>query len=157
MGIYIYSVANIFEAEQHLTKWTSDLNIPYKRKLLNCRLSSRWITLTFLHIVRLTQTFLLSLCFWLYSSIWENHCTTGHFSSDYSQTNHRQFSLHLVSVQWTARLTTFSLIDEEKNIDCCFINDLNQKSKLAQHVILALMIFCYHGDYRIVWLMIYCT
>lgn len=66
MGIYIYPVANIFEAEQHLTKWTSDLNIPYKKNLLNCRLSSRWTTLTFLHIVRLTQTFLLSLCFWLY-------------------------------------------------------------------------------------------
>lgn len=35
MGICIYSVANIFEAEQHLTTRTPDLNIPYKRKLLN--------------------------------------------------------------------------------------------------------------------------
>lgn len=93
MGTHIYSVENIFEAEQHLTKWTSDFNIPYKSKVLNCQLGSRWITLTFLRIVRLVQTFLLSLLFLtvLPSSIWVNHCTTEHLSSDYSQSNHRQF------------------------------------------------------------------
>lgn len=77
-----------FEAEQHLTKWILDLKIPYKRKPLNCRLDSTWITVISLPIVRLMQTFLLALLFLtvLPSSIWVNHCTTGHFSSDYSQT-----------------------------------------------------------------------
>lgn len=33
MGTYVHSVANIFEVEQHLTKWTLDFNSPSKRKL----------------------------------------------------------------------------------------------------------------------------
>ena len=80
MGIYMYSVANIFEAEQHLTNRTLDLNIPHKRNLLKCRLSLIWITNVSTHCKTSANISAVTLFLpILPSSFWVNHCTTGLF------------------------------------------------------------------------------